>query len=117
MKSIDVSVLTLIFQAVGFLVTICLGYGGFVALRKDVEHQTKDTAETLKRIEENQRQHAADDKEQFGELRLVMKADQAAAANIHAALRETQWELSNLQKWRDRMESRNGPGSQPGTGV
>jgi hypothetical protein len=102
---IDASVFSLIFQTVGFLVTICLGYGGFVALKKDVEHLTK----SVERIEENQAKHALEDKERFTEIGVLMKADQAATANIHESVRDTRWELRNLQDWRDRIERRNGP--------
>lgn len=99
---LDVAHLSLLFQAAGFLALVCGGYGAFVALRKDAEHHAK----ALERIEGNQQQHAADDKEQFAEIRLAMKADQAATANLHTDLKEARWELAGLQKWRDRQEER-----------
>lgn len=117
---IDSSILILIFQAAGFLVTVCMIYGGHVALKKDVERLEADRkrdaehlAETLKRIEDNQAQHAKDDKERFTEIGLLMKADQAATANLHETLRDTRFEVRTLLDWRDRMERRNGPGPHP----
>lgn len=108
---IDVAVLQLIFSAAGFLGLLGAGWGAFVKLSAKVEHQE----ETLKRIEEAQKQHAQDDKERFTEIGVLIKAGDAASALIRENQLEMRLDLRELQKFRDRVERRNGP--QPGAGA
>lgn len=103
---VDLAVLSFVIQVAGFLALLAGGYGGFVRLQEGLKH-----------IRERVDEHIASDKEEFSELRLASKADQAAAANINEQVREARWELRQLQSWRDRLEQRNGPGPQPPMGA
>jgi hypothetical protein len=97
-------------------------YGAFIRLQEGQKHNRELFERELKTlrehfdvaiasIRERVDDHIHNDREDFAELRLVMKADQAASANIHAAQQDTNYRVKSLEEFRQRVERRNG--SQP----